>query len=109
MSVWTESVKRGWANPVGPEATRAITTIALGSAVVGLGGPSRGCPRQRRRLGSGPLRAVVRLVLLSEAADGTRRGIALARARRRRIGPPFRGLRLAGERAAAAPGQLMQP
>lgn len=38
MSIWPESVKRGWANLVGPEATGANTTIALGSAVVGLVG-----------------------------------------------------------------------
>ncbi|MGH3351741.1 MAG: hypothetical protein ACRDPS_13830 [Nocardioides sp.] len=66
MSVWTESVKRGWANLVGPEATRANTTIALTSAVLG----TVGAAMWARRSGAGGGSATVMAAMAADLIGG---------------------------------------
>ncbi|MEU0315405.1 hypothetical protein [Nocardioides sp. NPDC006273] len=67
MSVWTESVKSGWANLVGPEATRTNTTIALGSAVVGMVGAAMWAKRSGAGAASTTTMAALALDLIGGA------------------------------------------
>jgi hypothetical protein len=47
VSTWVDSVKRGWSDLAGPEATVANTSTALGSAAVGLVGAAAWAKRRR--------------------------------------------------------------
>jgi hypothetical protein len=67
MSVWTESVKSGWANLVGPEATRTNTTIALGSAVAGMVGAAIWAKRSGAGAGSTTTMAALAFDLIGGA------------------------------------------
>lgn len=67
MSVWAESVRSGWANLVGPEATRTNTAIALGSAVVGTVGAAMWARRSGAGAGSTTAMAVLAFDLIGGA------------------------------------------
>lgn len=67
MSDWAGSVKRGWANLVGPEATRTNTMIALGSGVVGLVGAAMWAKRSGAGAGSTTTMAVLAFDLIGGA------------------------------------------